>query len=190
MEEEECKVILLGDTSVGKTSIARRQAHGVFDFKMVSTVGVDRMTSPVQIEGRTVKLMLWDTAGQERFASLIPMDVRGARACVLVASLVDPDSCEHMERWVRLLRQSREDPPVIAAINKTDLVDGAPMTEDEIKTKYGKMFPRMFFVSARTGDSILPLFQLVGICALKHKLQGNDQSRKPVAAESGRSGCC
>jgi small GTP-binding protein len=189
MEDDPFKVIILGDASVGKTSIARRQAHGVFDFKMMPTIGVDHLVSHVQIEGRMVRLMLWDTAGQEQFASLVPMYVRGAHACILVASLVDPDSCEHMSAWVRLLQQSGENPPIVVAINKTDLVDGAPMTTDEIRSRYGRQFPRMFFVSARTGDSILPLFQQVSLSAIEHR-NGIDSSLRHGTLEEKRSNCC
>jgi small GTP-binding protein len=191
MEEERFKVILIGDASVGKTSIARRQANGVFDFKMMSTVGVDHLVSTIEIDGRPIRLMLWDTAGQEQFASLVPMYVRGAHACVIVASVVDPDSCAHMEEWLRLLQKSGENPPVIVAINKTDLLDGAPITTEEIRAKYGGTFPTMFFVSARTGDSILPLFQQVGMAAIDRGTASRALERGPVEKkENGDGACC
>jgi small GTP-binding protein len=190
MEDERFKVILIGDASVGKTSIARRQANGVFDFKMMSTVGVDHLVSTIDIDGRAIKLMLWDTAGQEQFASLVPMYVRGAHACIIVASIVDPDSCAHMEEWLRLLQKSGENPPVIVAINKTDLVDGAPITTEEIRAKYGAAFPTMFFVSARTGDSILPLFQQVGIAAINHGTASRALERGPAETQDNGDGTC
>jgi small GTP-binding protein len=190
MEPPRFKVILLGDASVGKTSIARRQTHGVFEFKMTSTVGVDHLVTEIEIDGQKMKLMLWDTAGQEQFASLVPMYVHGAHVCIIVASLVDPDSCAHLETWHEMLRQSGDDPPIIVAINKIDLIDGAPLTEEEIRTKYGKTFPDMFFVSARTGDSITELFQEVGIRAMNERQTESPQMidmKKPVADSD--SGC-
>jgi 50S ribosomal subunit-associated GTPase HflX len=74
-----------------------------------------------------------------------------------------------MENWHEMLRQSGDDPPIVVAINKIDLLEGAPLTEEEIRTKYGKTFPNMFFVSARTGDSITELFQEVGIRAMDER---------------------
>jgi small GTP-binding protein len=191
MEEGRYKVILIGDASVGKTSIARRQANGVFDFKMMSTVGVDHLVSTIEIDGSPIKLMLWDTAGQEQFASLVPMYVRGAHACIIVASVVDPDSCDHMEEWMRILQKSGENPPIIVVINKTDLLDGAPMTQEEIRMKYGAIFPVMFFVSARTGDTISTLFQQVGIAAMSYGVGSHAIERQPLQkrGEDG-AGCC
>jgi small GTP-binding protein len=135
--------------------------------------------------------MLWDTAGQEQFASLVPMYVRGAHACIIVASVVDPDSCEHMEEWMHLLQKSGENPPIIVAINKTDLFDGAPMTQEEIRAKYGATFPVMFFVSARTGDTIATLFQQVGMAAMNHGVGSRTIDRGPMEKrdEEG-SRCC
>jgi small GTP-binding protein len=157
----------------------------------MSTVGVDHLVSAIDIDGRSIKLMLWDTAGQEQFASLVPMYVRGAHACVIVASVVDPDSCAHMEEWMRLLQTSGENPPIIVAINKTDLLEGAPMTTEEIRTKYGAIFPVMFFVSARTGDSIATLFQQVGIAAMNRGVGNRPVERGTLEVrEEGERRCC
>jgi small GTP-binding protein len=189
MEVPHYKVILIGDTTVGKTSIARRQAHSVFDFKMVQTVGVDHLASELRINGQTIKLMLWDTAGQEEFASLVPMYVRGAHVCVIVGSIVDPDSCSHLELWQTRLQQNGENPPVVVAINKSDLLNGAPLTPDDIKTEYGKLFEHIFFVSARTGDSIQELFQQVGILAMKAADQQRNKPPDPEPAGPGDAPC-
>jgi small GTP-binding protein len=111
MEKDSSKIILLGDASVGKTSLARQQSCGSFDIRMMPTIGVDSLASTLAIDRRQVKLMLWDTAGQERFASLVPMYVRGANACVIVSSIVDPPSLGQMESVLNLLHQSGENPP-------------------------------------------------------------------------------
>lgn len=181
------KVILLGDAGVGKTSLAKRQSQGTFDFKMNPTVGAAHMKSPMTIDGKQIELMIWDTAGQEQFASLVPMYARNANVCILVASIVNPDSCHHLTTWQERLYASGEKPPIVVAINKIDLLEGAPLSMDDIRTQYGEKFPTMFFVSARTGDSVEQLFQQVATEALDSK--PTKQTANPQPVEKKASGC-
>jgi small GTP-binding protein len=184
------KVILLGDTEVGKTSIARRQAHGTFDFKMTPTVGASHLRASMTINKQEIDLMLWDTAGQEQFAALVPMYARGAHVCIIVGSIVNPDSFEHISLWRDRLFDTGERPPIIVAINKMDLLDGAPLSIEDVKGKLTE-FPSLYFVSARTGDCVDHLFTEVAQLALK----GKDETQSTNVDLSGQSthgggGCC
>jgi small GTP-binding protein len=168
------KVIILGDTGVGKTSIVRRQALNTFDFKMVPTLGAAHIRCPMTLGDRSLELMLWDTAGQERFSSLVPMYARDADVCIIVASIVSPDSCENVLVWRDRLLDSGEKPPVVVAINKMDLADGAPVTADQLKASLSS-FTSIYFVSARTGECIEQLFvEVAGLAA------ANKASEQPV----------
>jgi small GTP-binding protein len=187
MADEKFKVILLGDASVGKTSIARRHANGTFEFKMLSTVGVDHLISTVTVQARQVKLLLWDTAGQEEFSSLVPMYSRGAHVCVIVASIVDLTSLTHIELWEKRLLESGETPSIIVAINKIDLLDGAPTTMEAIRDEYSAKYPNLFFVSARTGDSISELFYQAALSAINAGRPIANQ--EPVSLEDDAKGC-
>jgi small GTP-binding protein len=182
------KVILLGDTGVGKTSIARRQAHGTFDFKMTPTVGASHLRATMTVGCEAVDLLLWDTAGQEQFASLVPMYARGAHVCIIVASIVNPDSCENITLWRDRLLESGEKPPIVVAVNKIDLIDGAPMDVETLKEKLAS-FPSLYFVSARTGDCIDQLFIDVAQLAVR----GREQERAPnvdLQASANADGIC
>jgi small GTP-binding protein len=184
------KVILLGDTGVGKTSIARRQAQGTFDIKMTPTIGASHLRASMTIGKRDVDLMLWDTAGQEEFASLVPMYARSAHVCVIVSSIVNPDSCDHVGVWRDRLYSMGEQPPIVIAINKMDLLDEAPMTVEDVKAKFTE-FPFLYFVSAKTGDCVEHLFTEVAQLALKGKEKtkssGMDLSNELITPERG---CC
>jgi small GTP-binding protein len=188
MSEPKFKIILLGDVSVGKTSIATRHAKGTFDFKMISTVGVDHVISTMTVQDRPVKLLLWDTAGQEEFVSLVPMYARGTQVCIIVASIVDLVSLEHIPGWEDRLRESGEDPAIIVAINKTDLLDGAPTTIEKIRDEFGDRYPRLFFVSARSGDSIHELFYEAALQALR-KGSGEAEPPKVYLEQEEVQGC-
>jgi small GTP-binding protein len=165
-EELTFKVIVVGDVSVGKTSLVRRQVYNAFEFKMESTIGIDHLITNLHVQDQAVRLLLWDTAGQEQFKSLVPIYSRGAQACVIVASLVDPDSVAHLEMWQERVRDQNTDVPIVVAINKTDMREGAPLTMDIIREKCQPLFPELFFVSARTGDLVPQLFQQVAIAAM------------------------
>jgi small GTP-binding protein len=166
MSHVKFKVILLGDAGVGKTSIAKRKAQDTFDFKMTPTVGASHLRVAVQLEDQNVDLLLLDTAGQEQFISLVPMYSRGANVCIIVGSIVNPESCEHVPLWRDRLFDSGERPPVIVAINKIDLLEGAPLTIEAVKAKLTD-FPSLYFVSARTGGCIDDLFEEVAHMALR-----------------------
>ena len=185
------KVILLGDAGVGKTSLAKRQSQGTFDFKMNPTVGAAHLKSPMEIDGKQIELMIWDTAGQEQFAPLVPMYSRNAHVCVLVASIVNIESCQNLPIWQERLYASGEKPPIVVAINKMDLIQGAPITIDEIRQQYADRFPLMFFVSARTGDSVDSLFIQVANEAIKTKLSKTQPVQLPPEPKAEEpKGCC
>jgi GTPase SAR1 family protein len=94
------------------------------------------------------------------------MYARGANVCIIVGSIVNPESCEHVPLWRDRLFDSGERPPVIVAINKVDLLDGAPLTIEAVKAKLIE-FPSLYFVSARTGICIDDIFEEVAQMALK-----------------------
>lgn len=191
IEYEKYKVIILGDAGVGKTSLARRQSLDAFDFKMNPTVGASHIKTKLKVEDHNVELMLWDTAGQEQFAALVPMYARGANVCIITGSIVNPDSVDHMKVWKERLFASGENPPIIAAINKIDLIEGAPLTMDEARAKAESVCDDIFFVSARTGDSVDQLFQAVAAAALQsNKTLDRTPSVTDAAKKENNKGCC
>jgi small GTP-binding protein len=186
--EERYKVILLGDAGVGKTSIARRRLENMFEFKMVSTIGAAHIRFKVRVNDVDVGLMLWDTAGQEQFASLVPVYARGAQVCVIVGSIVNPDSIGHIFLWRDRLNEAGENPPIVIAINKMDLLEGAPMTIEGLKERFAE-FKYLCFVSARTGDGIEQLFVEVAQLALGGAGKPKGDIKMPAAKEPSE-GCC
>eukprot|EP01108_Squamamoeba_japonica_P004031 TRINITY_DN3216_c0_g1_i1.p1 TRINITY_DN3216_c0_g1~~TRINITY_DN3216_c0_g1_i1.p1 ORF type:complete len:208 (-),score=41.73 TRINITY_DN3216_c0_g1_i1:6-629(-) len=95
------KVVLLGDSAVGKTCLLRRFVRNDFSADYKSTIGADFLSKELTIDGRTVTLQIWDTAGQERFHSLGVVFYRGAEACCLVCDVSDRSSLDSLSRWRR-----------------------------------------------------------------------------------------
>jgi len=120
-KREHHKVVLLGASGVGKSSIAMRYVRDVFFECNESTIGAAFLTMPVSHEGREISLDIWDTAGQERYSSLAPMYYRGASAAVVVYDITSAESLNQAKRWVREVQGAVEGCAIILVGNKVDL---------------------------------------------------------------------
>lgn len=129
------KIVLLGDTGVGKSSLALRYARGVFFDCCESTVGAAFLTAPATVDGREISLEIWDTAGQERYASLAPMYYRGAVGALVVYDITRPNTFEAAKRWIRELRANLDGCSIVLVANKIDM-DPGPATSRHEARKY------------------------------------------------------
>ena len=120
-KREHHKVVLLGGSGVGKSSIAMRYVRDVFFECNESTIGAAFLTMPVSHEGREISLDIWDTAGQERYSSLAPMYYRGSSAAVVVYDITSAESLNQAKRWVREVQGAVEGCAIILVGNKVDL---------------------------------------------------------------------
>jgi len=119
------KVILLGDSGVGKTSLMDRFVNKKFSAQYKATIGADFLTKEVEIDERLVTLQIWDTAGQERFQSLGNSFYRGADCCILVFDVTISKTFENLENWRNefLVQANVNDPdrfPFVVIGNKVD----------------------------------------------------------------------
>merc|ERR1711990_828080 len=124
------KVIILGDSGVGKTSLMNQYVNRKFSKQYKATIGADFLTKEVQVDDRLVTMQIWDTAGQERFQSLGVAFYRGADCCVLVYDVNNSKSFDTLDSWRDefLIQASPMDPesfPFVVIGNKTDLENRA-----------------------------------------------------------------
>jgi small GTP-binding protein len=178
------KVVLLGDTCVGKSAIARRQCYDEFTLNMISTCGTAHFKTTVHADNKEVELRIWDTGGQEQFCALVPLYTRQARAGIIVASVVDAVSIENAQVWKERLHAAEPDAFFVLAINKMDLAQAGDAERIRAKLDPDK-FPRILFMSAKTGDGVRDMFNLVGesVATLK-----DGAGVEP--AKGQKSGCC
>jgi small GTP-binding protein len=145
------KAVLLGDSGVGKTSLATRWSAGVFVRSPGATIGASHHRRQIHCDGEPVDVFLWDTAGQEAFQSLTPLYVRGPAVAIVVTTFTDIDSFRHIHHWVSLIVSSADTlPPVLLAVGKIDADAGQRV--DDIHAEHGGQFAARFFVSAMTGE--------------------------------------
>ena len=153
------KIVLLGDSGVGKTTILARWMTGKYYQSLKPTVGTNHQRKIVEIEQKNVELFIWDTAGQEQFHSLMPMYARNAAAIILVCSIDDTNSLNSIKEWIKIaLESSPSQPALVLAVNKIDKKDDFAFPETKVEEMYPTQFSGIFFVSALTGENIETLF--------------------------------
>jgi small GTP-binding protein len=185
------KVILLGNTGVGKTSLAHRWIHRMFEPIATPTIGASNFFKEITLGARTIKVTLWDTAGQEQFRAIAPLYVRGSRAAIIVTAADIPDSFHAIPNWLELLGATQvESIPAVLAVNKTDILD--PNADEELErliTMYHSHFAAVFYVSAATGERVDELFSAVAMIA---DSDGVDTAAKAPATsnEQNTGRCC
>ncbi|KAL5751879.1 hypothetical protein ACOSP7_022055 [Xanthoceras sorbifolium] len=135
------KVIVLGDSGVGKTSLMNQYVYKKFSQQYKATIGADFVTKELQIDDKLVTLQIWDTAGQERFQSLGAAFYRGADCCVLVYDVNVVKSFEALHNWREEFLKQQADPavpetfPFIVLGNKIDIDGGNSRVVSEKKAK-------------------------------------------------------
>ncbi|KAH7307688.1 hypothetical protein KP509_22G072300 [Ceratopteris richardii] len=156
------KVVLIGDSAVGKSQLLNRFARNEFTLDSKATIGVEFQTRTIVVDQKTIKAQIWDTAGQERYRAVTSAYYRGAVGAMLVYDITKQQTFEHIARWLEELRSHADNNIVIMLVgNKTDLGSlRAVPTEDgkEYAEKEGLFFLE---TSALEATNVESAFQTV-----------------------------
>lgn len=163
------KLVLLGESAVGKSSIVHRFVKNTFDDMRESTIGAAFLTQSINLPelNTTVKFEIWDTAGQERYKSLAPMYYRNAHAALCVYDITSRSSFAKAQDWIRELKKQAPEGIVIALVaNKADLPDReveSSEVEEYISTLNAENGGAIIHTecSAKTGDGVLEIFNAI-----------------------------
>uniref|UniRef100_A0A2K5ZJ58 RAB41, member RAS onco family n=1 Tax=Mandrillus leucophaeus TaxID=9568 RepID=A0A2K5ZJ58_MANLE len=156
------KLLLLGEPSVGKTSVITRFMYNSFGCACQATVGIDFLSKTMYLEDQIVQLQLWDTAGQEHFHSLIPSYIRDSTIAVVVYDITNISSFKETDKWVEHVRAERGDDVVIMLVgNKIDLDNKRQVTAEEGEEKSRNLNVMFIETSAKTGYNVKKLFRHV-----------------------------
>jgi Rab family protein len=158
----EAKIVLLGDTGVGKSSLALRFCQGRFPPFHEVTIGAAFLQQIVRVErNRQLKLYIWDTGGQERFRAMAPLYYRDAAGAIIVYDVTNPSSFDSVKYWVQEL-QAKGPASVEMAIaaNKMD-VEGAQHSAEDAKAFAEENGMLFIATSAKSGENVGRLFEQV-----------------------------
>ena len=189
-ENPEYKLIFLGDQSVGKSCILNRFMNDTFTEDYQATIGLDFQTKKkVQIDNQDIHLLLYDTSGQEKFKSLIPMYTRNANIILLVYDITSQNSFNNLSNWLEDLINVKKEEVIFAVVgNKTDLEDNREVSAEEWK-KFAEEKNFIFAeVSAKTGDGINKLFDVILKEMLKKKTKLLPHPQPKVINQQGFGG--
>jgi Ras-related protein Rab-10 len=125
------KLLLIGDSGVGKTCLLFRFSDDAFSTTFISTIGIDFKIKTIELGGKKIKLQIWDTAGQERFHTITTSYYRGAMGIILVYDITNAKSFENISKWLRNISEhATEDVEKLILGNKCDMEDRRVVPRD------------------------------------------------------------
>ena len=156
------KIVLIGDTCVGKSCILVRFSDDVFSENYVTTIGVDFRFKTMIIKNKIAKIQIWDTAGQERYRSITTAYYRGAAAIIICCDSTNKDSFYNLNNWIdEIAKYTDRDVDKLILMNKCDLVENRQIDKSEISKFEKENGVKIMEVSAKTGDGIDKAFEYI-----------------------------
>ena len=175
-KEAKYKILILGDTQVGKSCFLTRYADNSFQDEYLSTIGMDYKIKNYQAEdGSTIKLYIWDTAGQDRFRSITRNYYKGADGIILIYDITKQETFENVRNWINNIKDEAPDRVVLILVgNKVDDERNrvVPKSEGE---EIAKEFNLPFFeCSAKSDINVTPVFDTL----IKKIIEVNPKNRE------------
>lgn len=173
------KLVLIGDSGVGKSCLLLRFADDAFTESYISTIGVDFRFRTVKIDQKTVKLQIWDTAGQERFRTITSAYYRGADGIIMVYDVTSGDSFEHVNDWLKEVnRYASEGTCKLLVGNKSDRTTDKVVTAEQAKEYADDLGIAFLETSAKSAQNVEEAFLTMAGELIKQRVSrsGNDNS--------------
>ena len=171
------KVLLIGNSSVGKSSLLLRFVDNQWNDLFVPTIGVDFKIRTMEIDNKNVKLQIWDTAGQERFKNITASYYRGAHGIFVVYDISDTESFKNINNWlIEIEKNANKNVYKILVGNKCDLEDKRTVSYQqgkELAETYGMQFIE---TSAKSNTNVDEAFQLLGREVMKMSLNDKEKN--------------
>jgi len=193
------KLLLIGDSGVGKTCILFRFSDDAFQTTFISTIGIDFKIKTIDLKGKRIKLQIWDTAGQERFHTITTSYYRGAMGIMLVYDITNSKSFDNIAKWLRNIDEhANEDVEKMILGNKCDMQDKRVVSKERGETIAREHGIRFLETSAKANINIDRAFLDLAEAILNKQTAGQLQMEKqdkvnitkPESKSSTLSKCC
>lgn len=194
------KLLLIGDSGVGKTCVLFRFSDDTFNTTFISTIGIDFKIKTVELQGKKIKLQIWDTAGQERFHTITTSYYRGANGILLVYDITQPKTFDNISKWLRNINEhASEDVERMLIGNKCDMEDKRLISEERGKKVAEENGIKFFETSAKENINIEIAFNSLAEDILNKQRPVEDNERKGgvvpglgdgQAGSGGPGSCC
>ena len=156
------KIIIIGDSGVGKSNILGRYLHNKFKHDTKSTVGVEFGSKQLKVGGVNIKLQIWDTAGEERYRAITSAYYKGSKGCFIVYDITSEVSFENVEKWYEeILKSAEKEISVILIGNKCDLENERKVSIEMGQNKAKNLNCPFFETSALNNTNIMTAFQSI-----------------------------
>ena len=186
--DDKCQLLIIGNSTVGKTSILSKYSSKQFNENYLATVGLDFCTKDEIIDNKIIRIKIWDTAGQERFKALTKCFFQKAQGVMIVFDLTNRKTFDDLKLWIDTLNSQINDVPTIVIGNKKDL----PMrvVDEKTASDFAKEHKYHYYeTSAKTGENVeLTIKELAKIVMNTSKNNGNNNIK--ISQEKKKSGKC
>jgi len=173
------KLLIIGDSGVGKSSLLVRFADNHFSGNYITTIGVDFKIRTIEIQGERVKLQIWDTAGQERFRTITSTYYRGTHGVIVVYDVTSGESFVNVKRWLHEIDANCDVVNRILVGNKNDDPDRKVVLTEDARRFADQMGIQLFETSAKDNINVEEMFRAITQLVLKSKKEQKDRLDDP-----------
>ncbi|KAL6059477.1 Ras- protein Rab-1A [Balamuthia mandrillaris] len=178
------KLLLLGDSSVGKSCLLCRFTDDVFRTSLSTTIGIDFRIKTLNIDGRDYRVQIWDTAGQERFRTITTAFYRGAEGIMFVFDVTNIETFHNIKNWIgEIDQQHLSNVCKVIVGNKSDLVQKRVVTEKEARALAAKYKLEYFETSAKSGEGVQEAFTSLATNTKRKVLDGRSRKKRSSSGE-------
>ncbi|KAE8677408.1 Tetratricopeptide repeat (TPR)-like superfamily protein [Hibiscus syriacus] len=192
------KLLLIGDSGVGKSCLLLRFADDSYLESYISTIGVDFKIRTVEQDGKTIKLQIWDTAGQERFRTITSSYYRGAHGIIVVYDVTDPESFNNVKQWLNEIdRYASDNVNKLLVGNKCDLTADRAVSYETAKALADEIGIPFMETSAKSASNVEEAFMAMA-ASIKTRMASQPamNNARPATVNirgqqiEQKSGCC